>query len=129
MQQFQIPQFINIEDKVIGPLTIKQFLWLLAGGGICFVLWTALPLAIFLILGIPIAILFLALAFFKIHGRPFIHFITSAISYFLRPKMLLFNKPEKERRKVFQEEKIAEEKPIAKATESDLEKLATKLDK
>lgn len=129
MQQFQIPQFINIEDKVIGPLTIKQFLWLLAGGGICFVLWTALPLIIFLMLGIPVAILFLGLAFLKIHGRPFIYFITSAIAYFFRPKMLLFNKPQKKQRKVFEEEVVEKEKPLAKATKSDLEKLATRLDK
>ena len=27
-----VPQFIDVEDRVIGPLTIKQFLYLLAGG-------------------------------------------------------------------------------------------------
>ncbi|TSC80302.1 MAG: hypothetical protein G01um101429_152 [Parcubacteria group bacterium Gr01-1014_29] len=33
MQQFQVPQFIEVEDKIFGPLTTKQFFYLLGGGG------------------------------------------------------------------------------------------------
>lgn len=128
MQQFQIPQFIDYEDKVIGPLTIKQFLWLLAGGAIVFVLWVSFPLILFIILGIPIAILFLALAFYKINGRPFIIFITSSINYFIHPKMLLWKGERKEKKPVFAEEKEIEEEKIEKISKSALEKLAAKLD-
>lgn len=128
MQQFQIPQFIDYEDKVIGPLTIKQFLWLLAGGAIVFTLWVSFPLILFIILGIPIAILFLALAFYKINGRPFIIFITSSINYFIHPKMLLWKGESKEKKPVFAEEKEIEEEKIEKISKSALEKLAAKLD-
>ena len=41
--QFQVPQFIEIEDKIFGPLTFKQFIYLAGGGGLCFLLYTILP--------------------------------------------------------------------------------------
>ena len=72
MQQFQIPQFIEMEDKLFGPLTFKQFMYLVGGGGICFILYVWLPLP-FIIKIIPIAgvaALALALAFVKYNGRP-----------------------------------------------------------
>jgi hypothetical protein len=37
--RYQVPQFIDVEDKVIGPLTIKQFIYLAGGAGMCFVIF------------------------------------------------------------------------------------------
>jgi len=37
--QYQVPQFIEVEDRIIGPLTLKQFLYLAFAGAILFVLW------------------------------------------------------------------------------------------
>jgi len=42
--QYQVPQFIEIEDKIFGPLTLKQFLYLAGGGGLCLLFFTLLPL-------------------------------------------------------------------------------------
>ena len=36
--RFHVPQFIEKESKIIGPLTLRQFLWLLAGGGLLLIL-------------------------------------------------------------------------------------------
>ena len=52
--QFNVPQFIDIEDKIIGPLTLKQFLFLVAGAGLLFVLWLFLNLGAFIILSMLI---------------------------------------------------------------------------
>src|SRR3990172_12458701 len=42
--QFQVPQFIEIEDKIFGPLTFKQFIYVAGGAGACYLLWRVLPL-------------------------------------------------------------------------------------
>lgn len=85
---FQVPQFIEIEDKPIGPFTFKQFLYLTGGAGICFLIWVYIsfkPLAILLMA--PIAIVALALAFYKINNRPFILIMEAAIKYWLGKKL------------------------------------------
>ena len=42
--QFQVPQFIEVEDKIFGPLTFKQFVYVLGGAGACYLLWRVLPI-------------------------------------------------------------------------------------
>ena len=38
--QFAVPQFTDVEDKLIGPLTLKQFLMMLATGGVLLFFWS-----------------------------------------------------------------------------------------
>ena len=126
MQQFQVPQFIEVEDKIFGPLTTKQFFYLLGGGGLCFLLWFTFKsfLAIFLI--IPIAALALALAFLKINGRPFIYVMASFISYSLAPKRFLWQKVKKPITRAVEPGKPTPSMP--KLTENKLSDLAWALD-
>jgi hypothetical protein len=63
--KYQVPQFIEIEDKIFGPLTIKQFLYVAGGAALCFILWNFLPFYISIFFIIPIGSFFLALAFYK----------------------------------------------------------------
>lgn len=98
--QFHVPQFIEIEDKIIGPLTLKQFLWLLAAAVILFILWTALPLALFILAGLPVLGFFGILAFYKINGRPFIYFLTSGFKFLIKPKLHLWQKPQKIKKEI-----------------------------
>ena len=37
--QFQVPQFIDVENKIIGPLSLRQFLYLAGAGLISFMLF------------------------------------------------------------------------------------------
>ncbi|MEA2113729.1 MAG: PrgI family protein [Patescibacteria group bacterium] len=90
--QFQVPQFIDIEDKIIGPLTLKQFLYLMGGLMVLAFLWLYLELGLFIIIAIPVLLLCLALAFYKINGRPFIYFLGAFITYFTKPKLYLWRK-------------------------------------
>jgi len=125
VKPFSVPQFINIEDKVIGPLTLKQFLWCLAGIIVLFVLWISLPLFLFIPSAIPVIALFSALAFYKINGRPFIYFILSGLNFLIKPKLYLFQKSDKALKSIIQKEKPAKQiiKPKPK-----LKDLAWKLD-
>lgn len=90
--QFKVPQFIDIEDKVIGPLTIKQFAYLAGGGGLVYLSLKLLPLFI----ALPVAAAFggfsLALSFMKYNEKPFIHTVEAFIRYYSRSRIYLWHK-------------------------------------
>lgn len=91
--QFQVPQFIDIEDKVIGPFTIKQFLYLLCAGVIIFILSKILNLFATIILAIPIISIAVALSFIKIGGQPFVVIIKNFIGFLKKPDFYVWKKP------------------------------------
>ena len=93
--KFQVPQFIEIEDKIFGPFTWRQFLYLGGGAGISFIIFKALPLYFSVFLIVPIAGLSLALAFYKINDKPFIAILESAFRYVLQKKLYIWKKEDK----------------------------------
>ncbi|MCG2809176.1 MAG: PrgI family protein, partial [Candidatus Portnoybacteria bacterium] len=78
--------------KIIGPLTLKQFLYLGGGAMAVAFLWSVLTLGAFIIVAAPVIALALALAFYKINGRPFVNFLNSFITYSVKPKLYLWKK-------------------------------------
>lgn len=94
MAQYQVPQFIEVEDKIFGPLTIKQFIYLAGGAGVSALFIFALPIPRFfgIVLSLPVAGLALALAFLRINDRPFIDTMEAAFSYFTKEKLYLWQK-------------------------------------
>jgi len=92
--RFQIPQFIDVEDKIFGPLTLKQFIYV--AGGVSVSVVSVLFLGIFfgLIVSSPILILALALAFYKINNRPFVNTLESAFKYATKDKLYIWRKDE-----------------------------------
>ena len=88
--QFQVPQFIEVEDKIFGPLTATQFIYLVGGGGFAVAMWLLLPLWAAILVGGPIAGLGVALAFYKINDRPFIQVIEAAFQYILKSKLYIW---------------------------------------
>lgn len=90
--RFEVPQFIEIEDKIVGPFTWKQFVYIAGGTGAVLVLYFTVPFIIFILLGLPIAGLAGFLAFHKINNRPFAVFLESMVSYFMGNKLYLWQK-------------------------------------
>ena len=90
--RFEVPQFIEIEDKIFGPLTWRQFLYLGGGVGIAVALFFMTPLIIFIIFGLPIAILAGALSFYPVNNRPFSYFLESIVNYATGPKLYLWRR-------------------------------------
>lgn len=86
----KVPQRIDMEDRLIGPLTLQQFFFLLFGGLFIYLLngWTSGTVLRFMFypIALPIGLLSLALAFVKIQDRPFIYFLAAFIRYLGRPK-------------------------------------------
>ncbi len=93
--KFQVPQFINIEDKIFGALSAKQFVYLAGAGGISYVLLRLLPNFIAILIIIPVVGLGLALAFVKINQKPFIFILEAAFKYAIKSKLYVWKKEEK----------------------------------
>ena len=92
--KFQIPQFVETETKLIGPFTLKQFLWLASGGAILFLLFLTTNRFLFFIVAIPIGGFFSALAFVKINGTPLVSYLLYGATYLFNPKQYVFKKEE-----------------------------------
>jgi len=90
--QFHIPQFIDIEDKIFGPLTFKQFVYVIGAIGVGFIFYQLFGLFIAFILTTPVAVLSFMLAFKPVGGRPFVVVLEGAIKYFLGGKLYLWKK-------------------------------------
>ncbi len=88
--QYQVPQFIEVEDKIFGPLTLKQFIYLAGGGGLCLILFTLLPIYLTVLLGLPVVTLSLGLAFYQVNDRPLIEAVEHAFKYFFGTKLYLW---------------------------------------
>lgn len=128
--QFQVPQFIEVEDKIFGPFTFKQFIWMGGGLGSAYILWRLLPTLIALPLIMAVLGFAAALAFFQFNGRPFILAFENAFYYFIRPRLYLWNN--KKKPSMVKEEMQAALKPsdmyIPKLSGNRLHELAWSLD-
>jgi hypothetical protein len=129
--QFQVPQFIEIEDKIFGPLTLKEFIYLAGGIGLSVVIYLYIP---YKILSIPLILVVeafsLSLAFYKTNGKPFINTVESAFYYFLGSRLYIWKKVKKTPAKK-PEDIVKEAKrtlTIPKLSESKLKDLTWSLD-
>lgn len=93
--RYQVPQFIEVEDKIFGPFTFRQFAYLLGGAGVCFLSYKLLPF----IIGLPIMLVAAgisgALAFYKVNNRPLINTIEAAFKFFLTHRLYIWKKRDK----------------------------------
>lgn len=88
-----VPQYIDVEDKVAGPLTVKQLIWMLILGAVLFVLWMLIPAkSIFIVIALPILALFVAMAFYKPFGQPLPGFIASGFMFLFAPKIYVWKR-------------------------------------
>lgn len=92
--QYKIPQNVQIEDKIVGPLTLKQLIYLGVGGGITYAIYTALAtkyyIEIWIWFVLPPALLTLAITFLKINGIPFAKWVLLMAEHFYNPRKRTF---------------------------------------
>jgi hypothetical protein len=88
--QFKIPQDVQMEDKIVGPLTLKQLIIVGVGGGLDYFIYISLSkmyvLEVSLIFVIPIGLITAAIAFLKIKGIPFLHFLFLSLEFYIKPR-------------------------------------------
>jgi hypothetical protein len=84
MGQYKVPQNVEAEDKILGPLTFKQFIYFLIGFGwaiVCFAIFRAVPVLMILV-AMPPTTLFLLLAFFNRDGQNFEQLLVAMVQFF-----------------------------------------------
>lgn len=90
--QYVVPQFIDSEDKIFGPVTARQFIILMVTGLIIFLLFKLLPFIWFCVTGLPILGIGAAIAFTRINGQPFHFFILNLIQTLKKPGLRVWDK-------------------------------------
>lgn len=90
--QFKVPQFLDIEDKIFGPFTFREFVYLVGGAGLCFVFYKLWGLIVGAIPILIIAGFSLALTFYKPNNKPFINILESGFKYFTQNKLYIWKK-------------------------------------
>lgn len=93
--RYQVPQFIDVEDKIFGPLTFKQFVYVAGSAGMSFVIYKFLPIVLSLPIILAVMGFGLALAFYKVNNKPFITMVESAIKYWGASKLYIWKKLQK----------------------------------
>ncbi len=129
--RYQVPQFIEVEDKIVGELTIRQFVYLAGGAGISFAIYRFIPSLIISIVPIMLVMSFsIALSFGKLYKRfPFIDVVEWAFKYFTSSKLYIWKKVDKKvPTNVAQEAKQYASVMVPKISDSKLKDLTWSLD-
>lgn len=90
--RFVVPQFIDVEDKVLGPITARQFLMMLVTAGLIFVAYKTADFVLFLIITVLLLIVTAVVGFMKVNGMPFHFFMLNIFQTSRRPKVRVWNK-------------------------------------
>lgn len=131
---YKVPQKIDLEDKVIGPLTFRQFLYLLAGILPAYIIaqllssYAGLNLVVGLLLMFPLWLPAVFLAFAKFQEQNMDKIILAMLNFLQMPKTLIWNKkyvPPKVLIKTPKKEQIKYSRP--KTLESRLQNLSESL--
>ena len=103
---YNVPQFIDVEDKIAGPLTWKQILWMIGMGAVLLTLYNIFDVTLFFILAIPVTILFVLFAFYRPNGISMITFAMHGVFFLFQPKVSVWERP-------------LEQSPLPKASSSE----------
>ena len=130
--RFTLPQFIEHEPKIVGPLTFRQFSFIGVAAAICFILYYTVPFSVFLIACLILGGGAMALAFLRIGGRSLPTILGNFLKFSVSPKIFIWRKIEAPI-KVFKKERIKkeeaeEELPLKIAEKSQLKKIRTQIE-
>ncbi|MDB5254102.1 MAG: seg [Parcubacteria group bacterium] len=126
--RFQVPQFIEVEDKIFGPLTFKQFLYIAGSIGVVVILLVFLPRFIAILLAVPVLVFGGALAFYRVNERSFTDTVESFLHYSFGSKLYVWKKEERKPEAREATPMQANQIYVPKLSESKLKDLAVALD-
>ena len=126
MHQFTVPQFIDVEDKIIGPITTRQFLIMLAGFMVIGISYKIFDFTLFITFSILVFLVAGIFSFLKINGRPFHFFILNFIQTLKKTRLRIWNNIIGKTDADYMDlaKSVAEEKPTAVARRYTTSRLA-----
>ncbi len=128
--QFKVPQFLDIEDKLFGPFTFSQFVYLVGGAGICFMIYKLIGLLFGIIPIVIVGGFALALTFYRPNDKPLVNMLESGMKYLVQDKLYIWKRKKfsKNEIKAKKEKVEAMNQGNIKLTGSKLRDLAWSLD-
>lgn len=129
--QYQVPQFTEVEDKIFGPLTLKQFVYIGGGAGLGFVIYRSLPSVVSIPLALAIVGFAVSLAFVQVNKKPLIVIIEAAFMYFIHSKLYIWNAHRKQKKDAKKKDKLqlpSSQQELPALSENKLKSLAWSLD-
>lgn len=104
MTRYEVPQFSEVKTKIVGFLTIRQFIYVAVGALIIYILFKRVSLFWTFVFGLPVGALAASLAFLNINGQPFEQFLFNAMRFTVRPKFYIWKKDEPKQKKIIYKE-------------------------
>ena len=92
MNQFIVPQFIDVEDRILGPITVRQFVLLVTGGIIIFLVFRFGSIISFILTSLVVGGIVLLFGFLKVNGAHFHLFLLNVLTSFKKPSLRIWNK-------------------------------------
>lgn len=90
--QYPVPQFLDVEDTVVGPLTVKQTLYLATGFAISLMATKLFVGFVAILITIPAILISIAFAFYKPNGRPLVIYVANFISFTFKPQLYVWRR-------------------------------------
>ncbi len=92
-EKYMVPQFIDNEDKILGPITVRQFLIMLGAVAALFIAYKLSPSTlIFVLIALLIIVVAGTFGFVKIQSQPFHLFFLNFLASQLRPSLRVWDK-------------------------------------
>lgn len=91
-EQFVVPQFLDVEDKILGPITARQFVILIFTFLVLAIVYRLLTFGYFILTGVPMLSFGIIVAFVRINGHPFHFFLLNLVQTLRRPALRVWNK-------------------------------------
>ncbi len=125
--QFKVPKFIEMESKIFGPLTFKQFIYVGGGAGLSYVLLKLLPTALALPAILIVALFAWSLAFTRRdkYGKPFVEVTEAAFKYFTKTRLYTWKRTPKRPEEVVED--YTQKDPLLSIPKVTVGKLSDKL--
>jgi|GEM_PF-729536 hypothetical protein len=95
--RFQVPQFVDIEDKIIGPLTMKQFAFYIIATMILGILYVMVDIGLLILLALPVVGTAVLFAHAKFYGQSFGTILINAMNFFSVSRLYLWRRVEKDK--------------------------------
>ena len=90
--RYKVPQNIDMEDRIVGPLTMVQFVTVMVGGMLVYVSYLLFTPTTFWFAAIPLALVTIAFAFLRVNDQPFPKFAAASLLFLVRPKSRIWQK-------------------------------------
>lgn len=92
MSRYVVPQFIDVEDKILGPITIRQFSIILVDALIMFIIFKLASFGLMIALNLLLLGIGVVFAFVRVNGQPFHYFMLNLVQTRSRPNIRIWNK-------------------------------------